>query len=350
VRVLHAPLNVANDAWSLSRGQRALGVSANVAALRSGPFVHRPDIDLELAERGMVSRQLTKIGFTARALATYDVFHFSFAASIIDYGDGPFCLMDLITASRLGRRVAMTFHGCDVRPLQPGGCAICGQGCLPGRAQHRLDVIRRHTDLLYVTTPDLLRAVPDARLMPPSVWDLESLAPAPPRLEGPLRVVHAPSDRGIKGTSAVESAVKRLRAAGLAIEITLVEHMPRHRALEAYRQADVAVDQLRVGWYGVFAVEMMAMAKPVVARIDEGAVALSELPAPPCINADETTLEDVLGDLVERRSSLSEIGRQSRQFVLARHDPRANAARSLADYARCRQGGLLGVLRQRRGH
>jgi len=134
MRVLHSPLNIANDGWSLSRGQRELGAHADLATTSGTIFGGAPDIDLAFADRGRLSRQLAKAAFVRRALREYDVFHYAFASSILDYGEGAFELMDLRWAHRSGKCVAMTLHGCDVRPARPGGCDLCSAACDAGRA------------------------------------------------------------------------------------------------------------------------------------------------------------------------------------------------------------------------
>ena len=110
--------------------------------------------------------------------------------------------------------------------------------------------------------------------------------------------------------------------------------MPRDRALECYRSADVGVDQVRLGWYGVFAIEMMALGKPVVGHVATEFVERSGLSEPPIIDADESTIVDVLRQLASRRDELPALGEKSRVFVRERHDAVANAARVLADYRR----------------
>jgi glycosyltransferase involved in cell wall biosynthesis len=80
----------------------------------------------------------------------------------------------------------------------------------------------------------------------------------------------------------------------------------------------VVVDQLRIGWYGMFAIESMALAKPVVVHLDEEAAAETEEAFGlelPLIRASEGNLADVLAGLVEVRESLPELGRRSRAYV-----------------------------------
>ena len=91
-----------------------------------------------------------------------------------------------------------------------------------------------------------------------------------------LRVAHAPSKRAVKGTDTVLAAVESLRARGAPIELDLIEGVPNREARLRYAAADVVVDQLRIGWYGMLAIESMALAKPVVVHLDEEAAAETE--------------------------------------------------------------------------
>jgi hypothetical protein len=333
MRILHAPLNIANEAWSMSRAQRVIGAHSDLATTVGTIFSSPPDFDLSFRGSGVLSRQFAKAAFVRKALRDYDVFHYAFGASILDYGDGPFELMDLKWAHNRGKCVAMTLHGCDVRPTTPGGCDLCEATCNAERASRRLEKMRRWVDLFYVTTPDLLVVVPEARLLPASVWGLAETEVVPPRIEGPLRIVHAPSDRRIKGTAALLSAVDSLRAEGLDIDLTLVEGVPHEQALELYRLADLGVDQLRAGWYGVFAVEMAAMGKPVVTSIAPEYVAASGMAAPPFSAADEDNVGNILRDLANHRTQLPAMGARAREFVIGRHGALANAKRVVTDYA-----------------
>ena len=43
-----------------------------------------------------------------------------------------------------------------------------------------------------------------------------------------------------------------------------------------YAAADLVVDQLNVGWYGLFSIEAMALGKPCIVRLDADAAARTE--------------------------------------------------------------------------
>ena len=117
----------------------------------------------------------------------------------------------------------------------------------------------------FVSTPELLEFLPRAVLMPQAVdIDLvEAVANEPPPAKDPNRfvVAHAPTNRQIKGTHYLLDAVARLKARGYPIDLLLVENLPHADALH-YRRADVAVDQLLVGSYGLLAAELMALGVP----------------------------------------------------------------------------------------
>ena len=63
---------------------------------------------------------------------------------------------------------------------------------------------------------------------------------------------------------------------GLAVDLEIVEGLHHEEARERYRDADIVVDQLNAGWYGVFAIEAMALGKPVVTFLHDEAVRRTE--------------------------------------------------------------------------
>ena len=66
--------------------------------------------------------------------------------------------------------------------------------------------------------------------------------------------------------------------ARLPVELDLVEGVPHDEARERYARADIVVDQLNAGWHGVFALEAMALGKPVVAHLKPDVVERSAEP------------------------------------------------------------------------
>ena len=82
-------------------------------------------------------------------------------------------------------------------------------------------------------------------------------------------IVHAPNHRNLKGTEFLLRAAERLQSRGVAFKLQLVERVAHDEATQIYRQADIIADQFRGGTYGVFALEGMALGKPVLSYLDQ---------------------------------------------------------------------------------
>ena len=133
--------------------------------------------------------------------------------------------------------------------------------------------------------------------------------------------MHAPSNREKKGTRYVIEA-----CAQLPVDLDIVEGVPHDVARERYARADIVVDQLNAGWHGVFALESMALGKPVVTHLKPDVVEQSaegygmRLPIVP---ATKETLVEALRPLVESPELRREIGAAEPRLrrAGARHRP-----------------------------
>ena len=108
-------------------------------------------------------------------------------------------------------------------------------------------------------------------------------------------------------------------------------------AFERYREADIVVDQLNAGWYGLFAIECMALGKPVVTFLHEQAVARIEKAFGtrlPLVSATKESLRRRLEPLVADAAERRRIGEASRAYVEQVHDLERVTDRLLALYAR----------------
>lgn len=331
-RILHAPGDVGGQAYGLSRGERALGLTSDVAVLTAGPYGYGADIRLDLTDLPTWQVIRRRAGFVRHALARYDVIHLNFGHPIVALRRGPFILSELPLLKRAGKTVIVTFQGCDVRPQ--AACACTSPMCaeqdpkrLPN-ARHML----RYADRVYHLNPDLRRWLPGSRFLPYASVDPHAIVPSRPPARDQLVVAHGPTNREVKGTEHVIAAVDALRGDGIAVRLDLVEGVAHHEALERFAAADVIVDQLRLGWYGALAVEGMALGRPVLAAIAEHDPADNpfgtELPIVP--TAPER-LRDDLRALLGDRERRERLGVQGRAFVERHHDPRAIARIVLDD-------------------
>ena len=135
--------------------------------------------------------------------------------------------------------------------------------------------------------------------------------------------MHAPSDGSIKGTPMILDALEQLRTR-YDFDLILVEKKTHEEALALYRSADIAIDQILAGWYGGFAVEMMAMGKPVACYIreqDMKFVPKAMRDDMPILRIDPGRLVDDLAAILDRRAEWQNVGKMSRRYVERWHNP-----------------------------
>jgi glycosyltransferase involved in cell wall biosynthesis len=236
------------------------------------------------------------------------VFHFYFGLTLVPKS----LQFPILHAAR--KKSVFHYLGSDIRGKSPAELAY-----------------GRRADVQIVGSFDALHWVPEAEMIPPGL-DLAPFTPEPPSDRQRPLVVHAPSNREKKGTQYVIDA-----CAQLPVELDIVEDLSHEQARERYRAADIVVDQMNAGWHGVFALEAMALGKPVVLYLKPDVVAQAERAygtKVPLVPATKETLVDVLRPLVESPALRREIGAESRAYVERVHDIDRIADRLLDIYAR----------------
>lgn len=349
MRVLHCPTDTGGHAWGLSRAERLLGIQSDVMVRRSSWQQFPTDVDLRLREGFLPARVARLATFFARALRDYDVFHFNWGMSILDHRPWNVNYLELPLLKKLGKRIVVTFQGCDARiktksraQFSTSACAECDVAwCTP-----RMDAIRerrirkvfRYADKVFALNPDLLHFLPGAEFLPYASVDHREWRPPEPLPpwpeQGPFRVLHMPTNRSIKGTRYVEEACASLRAGGIPVELQLVEGVPHQQVRNLIARADVIVDQLLIGWYGAFAVEAMALGKPVLCYLrDEDLKRFIPFhDRIPIVRTTKETLAEDLRHLFRHGSARREIGMAGHRFVEDWHDPLKIAHQTIAAY------------------
>jgi glycosyltransferase involved in cell wall biosynthesis len=293
LRVTHCPVNVAGIPWENVQALRRRGVGARLVVFERGKLHHEADWSLD---RGgpLPVRLAQQFAAFARLAPKTDVFHFYFGLTLVPKSI-QFPLLRLL-------RKKSVFHylGSDIR----------------GKSREELAFGKR-ADAEVVGSYDAVRWVPEAHVIPPGL-DLRPFTPVPPSDSPRPLVVHAPSNREKKGTRYVIEACEHLD-----VELDIVEGVPHEEARDRYRRADIVVDQLNAGWHGVFALEAMALGKPVVTYLKPDVVERSadgfgiRIPIVP---ATKETLVDALRPLVEQPGLRREVGAASRAYVEQVHD------------------------------
>jgi glycosyltransferase involved in cell wall biosynthesis len=356
---------VGGNPQELAREERRLGLESHALAFEESPFHYATDEVLWRKDDSRLRREWKRWHLLWRAWHEFDIIHFNFGATIMPqhlrrrpvtsgwrrYLSGVAVLytrlvemLDVSLLKRAGKGIVVTYQGDDARQgdycrrhfaithareVEPGYFTPDSDA----QKRRRIERFDRYADRIYALNPDLLRVLPArARFLPYCTIDLAQCAPVPPRTGAGqrLRVLHAPSHRGVKGTHYIQAAVERLHQEGVAFEFLLVEGLSNADARRLYGQADLLVDQLLAGWYGGLAVELMALGKPVICYLREED--LHFLPpemrrALPIIQATPATIYEVLKEwLTTRRGELARWGQRSRAYVERWHNPTAIAA------------------------
>lgn len=307
LRVTHCPVNTAGVPWTNVQALRRRGVDARLVVFNR--YTLHPEADLSLDRHGgLLRQQATQWRALARLLPKTDVFHFVFGLTLVPQA-AQFPLLRLF-----GKKSVMHYLGSDIR----------------GKTPEQLSLGKK-AGAEIVGSFDAIRWVPEAEVIPPGV-DLSRISPAPPSDRERPVVLHAPSSRRRKGTEHVLAAVE-----GLDADIELVEGLHHDDAFERYRNADIVVDQLNAGWYGLFAIECMALGKPVVAFLHDEAVRRTNeafATTVPIVSATAETLRERLRPLVADAAERRRLGAASRAYVERVHDLERVTDRLLDVYAR----------------
>jgi len=293
MKVTHCPVNVAGIPWENVQALRRKGIDAQLVVFNRGAL--HPEADWSLDRKGNLARRLaTQFAAFAKLAPQTDIFHFYFGLTLIPKS------LQFPALRALRKKSVFHYLGSDIR----------------GKSRAELAFGKR-ADAEIVGSYAALEWVPEAHVIPPGL-DLRPFTPVPPSDNLRPLVVHAPSNREKKGTQWVIDA-----CAQLPVDLDIVEGVTHDVARERYAKADIVVDQLNAGWHGVFALESMALGKPVVTYLKPELVERSaegygiRLPIVP---ATKETLVDALRPLIEQPALRREIGAASRAYVERVHD------------------------------
>jgi glycosyltransferase involved in cell wall biosynthesis len=308
MRILHIG-STAGVPQTLAREQRRLGHQSDILSFYQPPY--------ELAvDYGFPIRAPHPIDYLKRLLAflkvaePYDVYHFH-VETVLPKG------LDTILWRLKKKCIIVHHHGTELRSF--------GEKVL----------YKRYADAILVSTPDLLEWSEEAVWLPNpiSVEEYPCVGIPETEVSDDIHVVHAPTNRAVKGTEHIVRAVQALQAEGYPVTLDLIEDLPHTQAVERYKQADIAVDWInpQFGIYGVFSIECMALGKPVVCTLREDLVD-SFYDRIPILNSDPSNLSTHLQTLIDDRLLRRDLGAKGRSYVTKVHDSKRIVQRLLDLY------------------
>ncbi|GCL72380.1 glycosyltransferase [Paenibacillus naphthalenovorans] len=338
MRILHAPQNIAGMAGLMAKKQRDMGYLSESFVTTDSIFKYPADYSIK--STSTLGRRTERFQFFAKSIKNYDIFHFYFGESLLGQQ-----FWDVPLLKKLNKKVFFYFAGCDIRDSKKvittyefSACKECWPMlCSPNRKKS-LEIIHQANGV-FVSTPDLLEFVENSVLLQQPIDVAEfnllkeqvNLNKTTEIINDTIKIAHAPTSRALKGTGYLIDAVERLKAEGYKIELIMVEGRPYKEAIQLYNEADIAVDQLLIGAYGQFAVEMMALGKPVICYIREDLI--DKYPENlPIISSTKNNIVDVLRNTIKNRDKWASIGLQGESFVKMNHDAAVIAAKAIEYY------------------
>lgn len=338
IRLYVAPVNFAGQGnrWARAAEAGVDGVAAVSMAYRFGHgFGHPVDQSVPV---------LAYLFARSWQRAQRDAVERDFTHVLIEAGRQPFGrIFDQTVDDQVrsllaaGLRVAMVAHGSDIRlpsrhaagnadsPFRPG---LWNK--TPGLEREARENARLFDRLglpVFVSTPDLLIDQPAATWLPvvvePDRWAQNDV----PLLRDRPVVVHAPSSTVVKGSELIDPVLTGMQEEGI-IEYVRAENIPAADMPGFYGRADIVLDQVRIGGYGVAACEGMAAGRVVIGHVSDQTrdfVLQQSGRSLPIVESRASALRDTILDVIARREHYRLLAADGIGFVRDVHDGRRSA-------------------------
>ena len=327
MKIMHGMREVAGQAYYSVKGLRSNGYDAKLILWDESPLKYPYDECLMMVQGKKYMYPIYALKTFAnfvKCAFKYDTYHFHFGHSLLPWN------LDLPFLKLLKKNIFFEFPGSDVR-----------QESIAYRMNHYWREVgltneeRLRTRMLKLGKYAKAFIVHDDELLPHFSQELkpyivplriepERFTPEyPDPAKGKVTIVHAPSNRGVKGTKYIHSAVENLKKK-YDIEYILVENMTQNEAFKEYQKADIIVDQILGGSYGVFSIEAMAMGKPVITYITDEMIKTfpDELPI---VSASPLNIQEEIEKLINDGQIRHDLGVKGRKYIETYHDCKKNA-------------------------
>ena len=282
--------------WRRRKSQSARSVEISLSDLRARLPVHSPKNLLEALYFRFDDLRRTQV--VRRA---FDQFRFD-EFDIIHYDGGSDFFRDSRIAKRWhreGKKIICHYMGSDLRLR---GIISEIDRIADLNLTNESDHLLRHPNIHYIFIP----------------FDVTSFTVR--RAENPrLRIVHAPTNRAMKGTELILPVIEELKK-HREIEFVLLENKPHDEVLRIKQTCDLAIEQVgNLGGtgYGRNSLETLALGIPTITEMTKDYVAW--LPENPFVLATPQTLLERLIELVDDPRIRAEKAKVGRKWVEKYH-------------------------------
>jgi glycosyltransferase involved in cell wall biosynthesis len=328
-RIFHGPVNICGIGRSIADWQREKkkATSDFIVFTDRTPFQDSHQ-NLHFEQKSAVARIIGKLKFFACAVNDYDIFHFYFGKTLLPLS------IDLPILRLLGKKIIMHYVGSDIRLYAlhsknnpyyhlRKAKSIWDHFDLAKRARMIWQGVWFHVCFAELTLYPHARTSIPLRKINHTLWinkarSVPSTPPKPTKRTNPS-VIHAPTDVHTKGTPFIEKAVEELKHEGLQFQFHIYSGKPHDELMEILQtDADIVIDQLFSGGFGVFAMEAMSFGRPVCSFILPEI--REQIPDLPIVQCTVDTLKTNLRDLIMDGEKRDRIGYEGWQFAQKHFD------------------------------
>ena len=334
MKVLHLPTSVGGNSWGLAQGETKLGIDSKVLVVKQNWLNYDADINLHLENKNFLSQVFTLYKVFSEVKNKYDIFHFNYGSSLLDFQKLGLFLLELPYYNK-NKKIIFTYNGSDsrgVHPLEywsnlPKPKKTFYSKIVLEIKKRKIKKVSKYADHIFALNPDLLRYLPkEATFLPYTIANWESIQPIKRKINKTIRIVHSPTSRDFKGSQFIIDSLSVLKKKYNNIEVKIIENIPHKEALQLYKEADLVIDQVLIGWYGAFGVEVMKMGIPLAVYIREDDLKfipkeMAEDLKKSIINITPFNIVEILSKYMENTELFQEKSKQGKNYVQRWHNP-----------------------------
>ncbi len=269
--------------------------------------------------------------FFLYAIFRYDAFYIISGENILTR---KLLHIELFLYRWLGKKVIMHFVGADLRnseylrwkneQLLQKESDIGTQKKPPplqNNFQKKLSALaQKYADALVVTSPDLIQFFPEKNklyyipvLIDVEKFDKELLMASGNRDNTVITILHAPSNAPLKGTEYISNILDEIKKSNNKIRTIVTTsddyksktvHPPytitKYTLYDLYKQSDIVIDQILIGWYGLQSIEALLAGNKVVCLVNEKLTHYLYPGCPIHIITHPPELKDALRTIIEK--------------------------------------------------
>ncbi len=330
-RIFHGPVTICGIGWHLADWQRKQGVLSDCIVYEDQGLRQLYHIKIKTSDYGFFRRLFLKIAFFIFCAVRYDIFHFYFAKTFLPFN------LDLPLLKLLRKKIVMTYCGSDIRLInvektRNAYAYLLRIGLDHPRFDRRKMLKMRWQNVwvnVFIAPRNLYdharKAIPKEKIKcRPWIHNIgfdSSKIPLEKNITTNIvpQIIHAPSEKGIKGTIYVNEAIEELKRRGLKFVYRELHGVPNEQVEKYIQRADIVIDQFLIGGIGTLAFEGMGLGKPVVGYVLDSVVK-NHMPDCPVFNANIDNLADRLEILIKDPELRLELGRKGIRFCAANLD------------------------------